>query len=337
MRNGSIRFDLTEAVERGVIPGAVVLRIEADEVADFAVVGNRCLVPEIEPMSLGTVFDIASLTKVTGTWPAALCAIRDGSIGLKTTVGDVFGPQVIGPMAGVSVEHLLTHTSGISGITKLHQYGADPKSSLAGILGGIAAPGSAVEYTNRSFILLGMMIEEAVQSSLDLYCDSHVWKPLGMTSTTFNPDPSLRGIIAPTECFGFECLRGRVHDENAALLGGIAGHAGVFSNAADLGGFVRAVLNLDPILGPSELLLRSFTPLARTDDEVRGLAWGRFDSWPQGSTTWGHLGFTGTSIWLDLHRKSALILLTNRVHPSRNRSAEMRELRKTIFSRWRSG
>lgn len=332
-----ITFDLTEAAERGVIPGAVILRIEADEVVVSAAMGNRCLVPEIEPMSVETVFDIASLTKVVGTWPAALCAIRDGCIGLETTVGDVFGPQVFGPMARVTVEQLLTHTSGISGITKLHQHGADHESILAGILGGVAAPGSVVEYTNRAFILLGMMIEEAVQESLDDYCDSQVWNPLGMTSTTFNPDQSLRGTIAPTECSGIECLRGKVHDENAALLGGVAGHAGVFSTAADLGVFVRAVLNLDPILGPRKLLLRSFTPLAQADDEVRGLAWGRFDMWPRGSTTWGHLGFTGTSIWLDLSRKSALILLTNRVHPSRNRAVEMRDLRKAIFATWSAG
>ena len=300
--------------------------------------GFRALVPAEEPMTLDTVFDLASLTKVVATTTAVMTLIESGRLRLNDAVATyVTGFERYGK-GRITIRHLLTHVSGLRPDVDLHPWtGYDAAIELAKDEIPTAAPGETFVYSDINFFLLGDIVTRITGQSLDAYLKRVVFEPLGMRDTGFNPPKSLLPRIAPTErCAdqdAWPCkrpdaapLRGVVHDPTARRMGGIAGHAGLFSTARDLTRFVRMLLGngaLDGVRVLSAASVRAMTspqtPAGMT--AVRGLGWdidtqfssNRGDLFPVGS--FGHTGFTGTSIWVDPSSGGWVIFLSSRLHP----------------------
>lgn len=276
-----------------------------------------------------TLWDLASLTKVVGTTTAIMQLVERGRVQLDAPVRRYL-PRFTGPGKNrVTVRHLLTHSSGLPAGRPLYREAASPSAALELVYATPlqASAGTRTVYSDLGAILLGRIVERASGERLDRYLARHVFRPLGMRSTFFRPPDSLRARIAPTEFDAWRQRRihGEVHDENAVALGGIAGHAGLFSTGRDLSRFATMYLrggSLDGarILRPATI--RRFTRVRNAAFSSRALGWDT----PTGTSSAGHLmsrrafghtGFTGTSIWIDPSNDVFVILLTNRVNPSR--------------------
>ena len=314
---------LNDAVTQGVFPGAAwaVGRKEA-LMAEGAV--GRMAEPRFDdrPMTLDTVFDLASLTKVVATLPSILLLAQAGTVHLDEPVGtyvrDFAGPD----KERVTLRHLLTHTGGLVSHRDFYRTFRGPevvRAAAAEPLG--REPGTRVEYSDLGFILLGEVVRAASGQPIDQFAEEHIFHPLGMTQTRYVPDPELRARIAPTEIppDADDPKRGVVHDENAAAMGGVSGHAGLFAPLGDLVRYLTGIWLGPELLSPwtRESALRLWT------DGLggrRGLGWvlrpdgydPTGDFWP--TTTFSHTGFTGTSVAADPVSGVWAILLTNRVH-----------------------
>jgi uncharacterized protein YbbC (DUF1343 family)/CubicO group peptidase (beta-lactamase class C family) len=328
------------AIARHELPGAVILAGRGDEVAYLRAVGRRALEPAPEAMTTDTVFDMASLTKVVATTTSVVQLVEQGRIRLGDTVTRFIPDFGRYGKDGITIRQLLTHTSGLRPDLELEVEfnGADEAIRRAIDEVPVAAPDERFVYSDINFFVLGEIVRIVSGDRLDQYAKAHIFGPLSMTDTGFLPSSSLRPRIAPTErCRGraWPCsvdatdvpfLRGVVHDPTARRMDGVAGHAGLFSTAADLSRFCRMLLNggtLDGvrILSPATIsrMIAPSTPAFMRD--VRGLGWdidssysaNRGDLFPIGS--FGHTGFTGTSLWLDPQSKSYVVFLSNRVHP----------------------
>ena len=331
-----------EIVQAGIAakaaPGAVVLIGRGDQTVYEKAYGTRATVPSTEPMTLDTVFDLASLTKVVATTTAVMTLVEQGRVRLNDPVASfVPGFDRYGK-AGITVRHLLTHVSGLRPDVDLHPWtGYDAAMALAIDEVPTAAPGEQFVYSDINFFLLGDIVSRVTGEPLDKYLTRVVFGPLGLRDTGFLPAKTLLPRIAPTErCAeqdAWPCkrpdaapLRGVVHDPTARRMGGVAGHAGLFSTAQDLKRFVRMLINggeLDGvrILSPATVA-RMITPVTLPANAgTRGLGWdidtsfssNRGDLFPIGS--YGHTGFTGTSLWIDPASKSYVIFLSSRLHP----------------------
>ncbi|HEU0163963.1 MAG TPA: serine hydrolase domain-containing protein, partial [Thermomicrobiales bacterium] len=300
--------------------------------------GYRQVIPAREPMSVDTIFDLASLTKVVATLPAILHLVQTRVFSLDDPLKRHLPIPATHPLGDATIEQLLTHSAGLPPRTSLNQYGHARRDMLRGLLDSPldAPPGANVIYSNRGFLILGLLIESVSSLSLDRYVSKHVWTPLGMHETWFSPPEAVFSRVAPTEFrerLG-SCQRGTVHDENAALLGGVAGHAGVFSTARDLARFCAVIMASvrqasPPILDPElvRLSLRDHTP---TLNESRGLGWEIETGEDAEELIFSHLGFTGTSIHLNPARDMFVLLLANRVHPTRDDPDSIREIRREV-------
>ena len=331
-----------EIVQAGIAakaaPGAVVLIGRGDQTIYEKAYGTRATVPSTEPMTLDTVFDLASLTKVVATTTAVMTLVEQGRVRLNDPVASfVPGFDRYGK-AGITVRHLLTHVSGLRPDVDLHPWtGYDAALALAIDEVPTAAPGEQFVYSDINFFVLGDIVSRVTGESLDKYLTRVVFGPLGLRDTGFLPAKTLLPRIAPTErCAeqdAWPCrrpdaapLRGVVHDPTARRMGGVAGHAGLFSTAQDLQRFARMLINggeLDGvrILSPATVA-RMITPVTLPANAgTRGLGWdidtsfssNRGDLFPIGS--YGHTGFTGTSLWIDPASKSYVIFLSSRLHP----------------------
>ena len=331
-----------EIVQAGIAakaaPGAVVLIGRGDQTIYEKAYGTRATVPSTEPMTLDTVFDLASLTKVVATTTAVMTLVEQGRVRLNDPVASfVPGFDRYGK-AGITVRHLLTHVSGLRPDVDLHPWtGYDAALALAIDEVPTAAPGEQFVYSDINFFVLGDIVSRVTGESLDKYLTRVVFGPLGLRDTGFLPAKTLLPRIAPTErCAeqdAWPCrrpdaapLRGVVHDPTARRMGGVAGHAGLFSTAHDLQRFARMLINggeLDGvrILSPATVA-RMITPVTLPANAgTRGLGWdidtsfssNRGDLFPIGS--YGHTGFTGTSLWIDPASKSYVIFLSSRLHP----------------------
>ena len=338
---GFSRIDelVREAMAAKLTPGAVVVVGRGDQTVYEKAFGFRATVPAEEPMTLDTVFDLASLTKVVGTTTAVMTLIEEGRLRLNDTVAShIPGFERYGK-GGIQVRHLLTHVSGLRPDVDLHPWtGYDAAIELAKDEVPTSAPGEAFVYSDINFFLLGDIVKRITGQTLDAYLKARVFEPLGMTETGFLPSKSLLPRVAPTErCAeqdAWPCkrpdampLRGVVHDPTARRMGGIAGHAGLFSTARDLQRFARMLLGKGR-LGTTRVLSAATvtamtspqTPAGMTS--VRGLGWdidtsyssNRGDLFPVG-TSYGHTGFTGTSLWIDPGSNSYVIFLSSRLHP----------------------
>ena len=330
---------IRDAIAAKQTPGAVVVVGQGDRTLYEKAFGSRALVPAVEPMSIDTVFDVASLTKVVATTTAVMTLIEDGRLRLNDPVAaHVPGFERYGK-GNITIRHLLTHVSGLRPDVDLHPWsGYDTAIQLAIDEVPTSAPNESFVYSDINFFLLGHIVSRISGETLDAYTKRVVFDPLGMKETGFNPPQSLQPRIAPTErCAGPDpgtpCkrpdappLRGVVHDPTARRMGGVAGHAGLFSTARDLQRFVRMLINGGQLDGVRVLSAASVRAMSSPQTPagmraVRGFGWdidtqfssNRGDLFPIGS--FGHTGFTGTSIWADPSSGGWVIFLSNRVHP----------------------
>ena len=329
---------IAEAIAEKKLPGAVVLVGHRDRVLYQKAFGNRALVPGVEPMTLDTIFDLASLTKVVATTTSVMMLVEDGRIRLSDRVAAyVPGFERYGK-GDITVRHLLTHVSGLRPDVDLADdwTGYDTAIRLAIEEVPAAPTGERFVYSDINFFLLGEIVRQVSGLPLDRFAKQRIFEPLKMTDTMFLPPASLRPRIAPTESctpYGWPCegadmkmLRGTVHDPTARRMGGVAGHAGLFGTAADLSVFVRALLGGGAfrgqrILSPLGTLKMTTPATPGPERNVRGFGWdidssfsaNRGELLPVGS--FGHTGFTGTSLWIDPATGLFVVFLSNRLHP----------------------
>ena len=329
---------VAEAIAEKKLPGAVVLVGHRDRVLYQKAFGNRALVPNLEPMTIDTIFDLASLTKVVATTTSVMMLVEDGRIRLSDRVSVyITGFERYGK-GDITVRHLLTHVSGLRPDVDLADdwTGSDAAIKLAIEEVPTAPPGERFVYSDINFFLLGEIVHRVSGTPLDRFAKDRIFGPLKMTDTMFLPPASLQSRIAPTESctpYGWPCegpdmkmLRGVVHDPTARRMGGVAGHAGLFGTAADLSVFVRMLLGGGAfrgqrILSPLGTLKMTTPATPGSERNVRGFGWdidssfsaNRGELLPIGS--FGHTGFTGTSLWIDPATGLFVVFLSNRVHP----------------------
>ena len=272
-----------------------------------------------------SIYDLASLTKVVGTTTALMILFDEGKVHLDDQVVK-FIPEFTGDgKETVTIRQLLEHRSGLPAGRDLWRIAHSPEEARAAVIATplIAKPGAQYEYSDLGADMLGFVVEKVSGQTLDQFLAARVFTPLGMRDTRFRPDASLRGRIAPTEINpprGYP-LRGEVHDENAYALGGVAGHAGLFSTASDLAIFAQMMLNGGEFNGTrivADSTVKLFTTRVRGAG-TRALGWDTCDGEYgcgkyMGAESYGHTGYTGTSLWIDPEHEMFVILLTNRVH-----------------------
>jgi uncharacterized protein YbbC (DUF1343 family)/CubicO group peptidase (beta-lactamase class C family) len=331
-RLAGIDTAIRDAIAKGETPGAVVLVEYEDRVALRRAYGSRALEPAREPATPDTVYDIASLTKSVATAPSVMILVEEGKVRLGDPVVRYipeFGSGG-GDRAKVTVEQLLTHRAGFPPDDPLDLYTGTPDEIFARkyALPLQSSPGESFIYSDVGYEVLGELVRRVSGQRLDEFAAERIFRPLGMIHTTFLPlahgIPASR--IAPTERRDGRMLRGEVHDPRASALGGVAGHAGVFSTADDLARFCRMLLAGGRQGGARVLSPLGVEALTRPrfygDGDVRALGFdmataysrNRGDLFPLGS--FGHTGFTGTSLWIDPASRTFVVFLSNRLHPS---------------------
>lgn len=310
---------LDSAISAGAAPGAVVA--VSYRGARFVYGTGRLALDDPRRPDGNTVYDLASLTKVIATTTLAIQAVSEGRLDLDAPV-QRYLPEFRG--AGkdrVTIRHLLTHSSGLRADWPLWRVTPDGDSALrlVNAMPLDTTPGRRMVYSDIGAIVLGEVIERVLGGRLDRLATHRIFEPLGMTSTRFRPPDSWLWRVAPTEydtTWRKRIVRGEVHDEKAAWLGGVAGHAGLFGSAEDLLTFGEWLL--------TSTAAHAFTRRQNlVPGSSRALGWDTPSSGSSAGTrlgegSFGHTGFTGTSIWIDPSRQLVIVLLTNRVHPTRN-------------------
>ncbi|UCF40753.1 MAG: beta-lactamase family protein, partial [Gemmatimonadota bacterium] len=332
---------LEHEVAEGAFPGAVLAVGHRGAVAVRAV--GRYGEEDPRPVHEGTVYDLASLTKVVGLTTATMLLVAEGTLELDRPAQHYL-PAFEGPgKEGITVRHLLTHSSGLPAWDTLYLKADTPEEALALVMRAPleAAPGERYVYSDLGAITLTKVVEAVAGEPLDALLERRVFKPLAMRHTRFRPPEEWLPMIAPTERDPWRgrLVHGEVHDENAYRLGGVSGHAGLFSTAPDLARFAGWMLDawagrLTPGAEPSlpAEVVREFTRRQPgPEGSSRALGWDTPSPSVRSSagtllspSSFGHTGFTGTSIWIDPERELFIILLTNRVHPTRDNRAILR-------------
>jgi serine-type D-Ala-D-Ala carboxypeptidase len=345
----SVRAVLTRALADSAFPAAwavvgngstiyASLGVGAIEPADIAPNGGlNGSAPSAMPVTDSTVWDLASLTKVVGTTSAVLQLVAEGRVSLDAPATQYL-PRWTAPRAGeVTIRHLLSHSAGLPAWRPLYKEAWSAEEAIAQVYatGPDTTPGYRYVYSDLGFILLGEVVREVSGLPLDSYVLSRVFLPAGMRETRFLPSALWRSRTAPTEIDPWRQrhLRGEVHDENAFQLGQVAGHAGLFTTARDLTRFAQMLLRGGWVEGSNgtrldilpESTLFTFRQRQPFGGAHRALGW----ETPTGTNSagqrlsgqaYGHTGFTGTSVWVDPQRDVFVLLLTNRVNPTRQRS-----------------
>ncbi len=341
-RNYNLRLDksacthinqfMEEAVESKVFPGAVLGIAQGDKLIYSQAFGKKSYEDDSE-VKIGTVYDLASLTKVLITTTGIMQLTETGQLNLHDYLQDFF-PEVREELEDIRITQLMTHTSGLPAIVQLWEEPGDRDEVLEYLLNlePEAEPGQQIVYSDPNFLLLGFLIEKVSGLKLDEYARKNIIVPAGLKKTNFNPLDNIQDLaredIAPTEYCNWrdEQIHGEVHDENCAFLGGYSGQAGLFSNIKDLVKLVAMIFNQDEkeinLLSPasSRILARTYT---RKNGERRGLGWDKGGNIRSssgvyfGSKASGHTGFTGTSIWTLPESGLNVILLSNRVNGGR--------------------
>lgn len=349
---------LDKAIEGAQIPGAVVLaQMPKDgELMEFATVRGMAVVqPERIPMARDTIFDLASLTKPLATTTGILLLVAEGKLELDAPVAKVLPSFAERDKEAVTLRQLLTHSAGLRPWRGFHETLIKKERKTGERLLGTAEgrdwiidrvirsalvhePGAAAVYGDLDFIVLGAVVEAVSGQTLDVFCQERIFDPLGLQETRFHPQLRVDGDDAPA-AIPYERLRriaatencpwrdrilwGEVHDPNASAMGGVAGHAGLFSTADDVMRFAR--IWLDVWHGRSDLLPQdAVREFSKRQDGPEGSDWALgWDTPTAGQSSSGshfsersigHLGFTGTSVWIDLEKEAIVVMLTNRVH-----------------------
>ncbi len=346
--NALVRIDslIIEFINAQAFPGAVVSVGKGFEIVKLTGYGaytyrsRRRMLPE-------SVFDLASLTKVVATTTASMLLYERGQLDIEAPVSHYLDAFNTPERQSIIIRHLLTHTSGLPAWQPFYQDGITTRDAvLEAILSTelLTEPGEEYRYSDFGMISLALVIEEITGEPFDEWCIRNIFDPLGMKSTGFRstgkPDPD----VVPTELddyFRKRLIQGEVHDETAWTLGGVAGHAGLFSTALDLSQFARMMVQRGSHDGRAFLQARTidlFTTVVDTSLSTRALGWDtrNLNDEPSsaglyfGPRSYGHTGFTGTSMWIDPDSKAWVILLTNRVYPTRDEYARFRGIRGLI-------
>lgn len=361
----AIRQAFQRAVDEKVFPGAVALVRSRGTVVFHEAVGTQGVPPDDQPVHLESIYDLASLTKPLATSTAMLCLVHDGHLHLDQPVSQWADELRGSPFAGVDLRQLLSHRAGLpawrpyfeqlapSGLPPRNE--AERRQRMHALLNAVAhepiayQPGSQSLYSDVGFMVLGVIIERCAGASLAAYCRRRVYEPLGISSLAFRSreeaiteDPT---YVVPTEwdLWRNRLLRGEVHDENAYALGGCAGHAGLFGTAHAVcqlsAAWLQAVQGRNGVL--STALAKQFTD-RQSDPFSWGLGWDT-SSVPSSSGTrfssraFGHVGFTGTSLWIDPSCDLEVIILSNRVNPTRTNTAIKAfrpQIHDAIYQEW---
>jgi CubicO group peptidase (beta-lactamase class C family) len=339
---------LNDAIAAHAFPGCAFGVLASDRIVVRDALGQFTYDDGDPSVSVGTAYDIASLTKVLATTAAAMLLYQRGALDLETPLGELLPGFVVGrlPQEGarrVTIRHLLAHSAGLPGYVELFRTASTPDTILRACLQLPleAEPGTRAEYSDIGFILLGKALEVLTREPLATWVEREVFRPLGLTATGFNPTQSARALIPPTEedvSLRQRRIQGEAQDEHAWRMRGIAGHAGLFSNVPDLLSFSRAILaagrscadvTADPFF--SQNTMDSFAERQDPVGSSRALGW---DTPSKDSSaghhfsrhTIGHLGYSGCSLWIDLDASISVVLLTNRTWPDR-KTQLIREVR----------
>jgi len=321
---------LEEAIEQRAFPAASVAVTHSGQLIALKAIGRFTFEAESPTAATSTLFDLASLTKVMATTPMAMLLYERGLLDLETPVCAIV-PEFVSDAEkdprrrDVTLRMLLAHSSGLPAYEKLFLKARTREELLhaAFTMPLSADPGSRAEYSDIGFIILGVALERLADEPLDRFCQREIFAPLGMTNTAFNPPARIRAAIPPTaddQTFRRRIIQGEVQDENASVLGGVAAHAGLFSTAKDAAKFAHAILNGGhPILRPETIALFTRREPAPSGTS-RALGWDTPSSPSQSgkyfsAQSYGHLGYTGTSLWIDPLRQLSITLLTNRTWP----------------------
>jgi serine-type D-Ala-D-Ala carboxypeptidase len=323
----SVRQVLDRALRDGAFPGAIAVVGRRNSIVAEYAVGHLDWAPGSPPPDEHTMWDMASLTKVVGLTSGLMQLATEGRIDIEAPV-QRYLPSWTGRNKNlVLVRHLSTHTSGLPAFKAYDQITHDP-DSLAALMFNTpldTLPGARMVYSDIGAYMLGRVLEQVTGQSLDEYLHDHVFEPAGMHETMFRPPIALRPRIAPTEYDSTQrhrLVRGMVHDERAYYLGGVSAHAGLFSSAHDVARFCQLMLNGGTIDGRNVIPASAIASFTKRQVADRALGWQK----PDGSnsaghhmpeTAYGHTGFTGTSIWIDPTDDVFIVLLTNRVDPTR--------------------
>jgi serine-type D-Ala-D-Ala carboxypeptidase len=326
---------LDQAISDRAFPGAAFGVLVQGQVLALDAVGGFTFDQPTTPVTASTVYDLASITKVIATTSMAMLLHQDGALSLDQPLAKLLPRFAQGEPAGsaryeVTLRMLLAHASGLPGYVRLFEEPGGRERLLEACLKLPleTSPGSHAEYSDPGFILLGHALEMIAGEDLESFCAREVFAPLAMTSTCFRPPADWRSSIPPTEedtTFRHRVIQGEVQDENCFVLGGVGGHAGLFSNALDPLLYAECLLGQHQRFAPATVQL--FTARAELPPgSSRALGWdtpsqpsssGRFFS----RHSAGHLGYAGTSLWIDFERQLAVVLLTNRTWPHRKSQA----------------
>jgi uncharacterized protein YbbC (DUF1343 family) len=322
---GAVDSIIQQAIADGNIPGAVLVVGHNGRVIYRKAYGHRALEPRQELMTLDTIFDLASLTKVIATTTSVMQLMELGKVRLNDPVAKYTPDFAQNGKDDITIRQLLTHYSGLAPDLDLETpwEGKQTAYQLAAVIPPETTPGSGFVYSDINFIMLGELVEKVSGETLDLYTREHIFAPLKMIHTRFLPPVMWEPKIAPTQYDEKDkMLRGVVHDPTARRMGGVAGHAGLFGTGDDLAKFAQALLDGGGGILSSDTVTKMTTPeTPPTAPILRGFGWdidspfssNRGDLLPVGS--YGHTGFTGTSLWIDPTTESYIVLLTNSVHP----------------------
>jgi CubicO group peptidase (beta-lactamase class C family) len=344
---GALRI-LEDAIAARAFPGCAFGVLVGDDVVLQGALGRFTYEGNAPAVAAETVFDVASVTKVVATTATAMLLVQRRQLELETPLGELLPGFVVGRAPGdlartVQLRHLLAHNSGLPGYVEFFRTATTPAELFRACLEQQlqATPGTRAEYSDPGFILLGKAFEALICADLDTWTRREVFQPLGMAATGFCPSPAMRTAIPPTEedlTFRHRRIQGEVQDENAWVLNGVAGHAGLFSNVPDLLRFAGEILRSARSAGSEEnpslfnsAVLKQFAKRQSPEGSSRALGWDT-PSEPSSSGKYfarhsiGHLGFSGCSLWIDLDAAVAVALLTNRTWPDRQ-SQLIREVR----------
>ncbi len=344
---------LEDAISARAFPGCAFGVWAGDEAVLQGGIGRFTYGENAQAVTTETVFDVASLTKVVTTTAATMLLVQRRQLALDTPLGELLPGFVVGRAPGdlartVTLRHLLAHNSGLPGYVEFFRTASTSSALFSACLELPlqAEPGTRAEYSDPGFILLGKALEVLVGTDLGSWTHREIFKPLGMAATGFCPPPATRQSIPPTEedsTFRHRRIQGEVQDENAWVLGGVAGHAGLFSNVPDLLQFAGAILRgvksaiPHPIPSPFEPeVLEQFSRRQPPLGSSRALGW---DTPSQPSAfgkyfsphSIGHLGYSGCSLWIDLDAAVAVVLLANRTWPDRE-SQLIRDVRPAFHN-----
>lgn len=321
---------VNNAIDDSAFPGAVVLVEKNGKVIFEKAFGHFTYDKNSPPMTLTTLFDLASLTKVISTTNCAMICIDRGLFNLDDRVAKYIPQFAANGKGNITIRNLLVHNSGLPAYKRYYKM----YDNAADVLNDIYSTkleyptGTKTVYSDLGIITLGKIIEKVTGMTLDKFAKKEIFDPLGMKNTMYNPPGSLKKHCAPTEYDNYwrhRQIQGEVHDETASMLGGVAGHAGLFSTAGDIAKVLQMLLqkgkyNDKQIIKPATVKL--FTK-RQSDESTRALGWDTKSK--TGSSagdlfsddSYGHTGFTGTSVWTDPERKLFVVFLTNRVYPTR--------------------